>query len=515
LVGFTEGALFFESDTLNPNPTCNTCTGTFFVKYNSNGNFIWAKSLQSVGFYADNEATSIVTDPSGGVYVSGGFVDTLILGKDKLINPRGAAYLTKYDSNGNEVWAKMPGGSGTGGGGCISADTKGGIYVSGDFVDTIIIGTYTLTAPGYAVFLAKYNENGVVKWVKQSKITSSNCEGVGNALINDNKSNTYITGYFKDTLIFGSTVLSCNDYEVFLVKYDSTGNVLWAKQGSGYGSAMGNAVTVDNFGNAYITGEFYDTVRFGKYTLTDTKKINKDFFIVKYDPKGNVIWAKSASIMDTNGWIGYAISADMNGHLYFTAGPDGYYYTHIYLYYGTDTLTSNNIVDPSIILELDTAGNYMCGTILASGGDDENGVVSDPTGKYVFMGGDLVGVRPYLFGKDTLNGNSEYPFVARWESCSTISAGTPTIFPERQNIILFPNPNNGVFTIQANGYQPIANSQIEIYNMLGEKVYSHYQITNSSNYQIDLSSQPSGIYLYRVLKESGEAIGQGKVIIQK
>ncbi|NNM95618.1 MAG: T9SS type A sorting domain-containing protein, partial [Bacteroidia bacterium] len=49
-----------------------------------------------------------------------------------------------------------------------------------------------------------------------------------------------------------------------------------------------------------------------------------------------------------------------------------------------------------------------------------------------------------------------------------------------------------------------------IYNMLGEQVYSHYQITTPSEYQIDLSSQPAGIYLYRVITETGYLIGEGK-----
>ena len=64
------------------------------------------------------------------------------------------------------------------------------------------------------------------------------------------------------------------------------------------------------------------------------------------------------------------------------------------------------------------------------------------------------------------------------------------------------------------------SSVVEVYNMLGEKVYSHYKITNpdnyrESNYQIDLSSQPNGVYLYRVITETGDLVGEGKLIIQK
>jgi len=49
--------------------------------------------------------------------------------------------------------------------------------------------------------------------------------------------------------------------------------------------------------------------------------------------------------------------------------------------------------------------------------------------------------------------------------------------------------------------------------MLGEKVYQ--STTNSDNIQINLSGQSQGIYLYRVISENGNLLGEGKVIIQK
>jgi uncharacterized repeat protein (TIGR01451 family) len=87
---------------------------------------------------------------------------------------------------------------------------------------------------------------------------------------------------------------------------------------------------------------------------------------------------------------------------------------------------------------------------------------------------------------------------------------------------VFPNPNNGFFTLQLSGVSGHPDSyreSVEIYNVLGEKVYSNYQIINpdsyqESNYQIDLSSQPGGVYFYRVVKENGGLVGSGKVVIE-
>jgi len=81
-----------------------------------------------------------------------------------------------------------------------------------------------------------------------------------------------------------------------------------------------------------------------------------------------------------------------------------------------------------------------------------------------------------------------------------------------EDVKVFPNPSTGVFQIQANSYQLMANSQLEIYNVLGEKVYSS-QI-NSTHTQIDLSDRAHGVYLYRVLTESGSLVSSGKLVIE-
>jgi hypothetical protein len=82
-------------------------------------------------------------------------------------------------------------------------------------------------------------------------------------------------------------------------------------------------------------------------------------------------------------------------------------------------------------------------------------------------------------------------------------------------ITVYPNPNKGIFTIQST----VVSSQltVEVYNMLGEKVYSSIlpQTPKGALNNIDLSNRPNGVYLYRVISENGDVIGQGKLVIQK
>jgi len=77
---------------------------------------------------------------------------------------------------------------------------------------------------------------------------------------------------------------------------------------------------------------------------------------------------------------------------------------------------------------------------------------------------------------------------------------------------LYPNPNNGIFTLQ---YPGINNpSRIEIYNMLGEKVYVENISSVNNNTIINLGFQSKGIYLYRLTSEDGSIVSSGKFIIE-
>jgi hypothetical protein len=80
-------------------------------------------------------------------------------------------------------------------------------------------------------------------------------------------------------------------------------------------------------------------------------------------------------------------------------------------------------------------------------------------------------------------------------------------------ISLYPNPNNGVFQLAIRNEQFGIKNSVEVYNMLGEKVYQQHSIPNSP-FSINLSGQPSGVYLYRVITDSGTEVGEGKFIIQ-
>ena len=86
---------------------------------------------------------------------------------------------------------------------------------------------------------------------------------------------------------------------------------------------------------------------------------------------------------------------------------------------------------------------------------------------------------------------------------------------ENGELKVYPNPSNGIFNIQMDNAQWAMDNekvQVEVYNVLGEKVYSSVLSIVNSPLSIDLSKQVTGIYLYRVIDETGKCIGSGKLI---
>jgi len=77
---------------------------------------------------------------------------------------------------------------------------------------------------------------------------------------------------------------------------------------------------------------------------------------------------------------------------------------------------------------------------------------------------------------------------------------------------VFPNPNNGIFTLESSVEN--GKSSVEIYNLLGEKVFSHKIQSSESGIRINISDQPSGVYFYRILKEDGSLLGEGKLVVE-
>jgi hypothetical protein len=97
--------------------------------------------------------------------------------------------------------------------------------------------------------------------------------------------------------------------------------------------------------------------------------------------------------------------------------------------------------------------------------------------------------------------------IAQWRSPLAIN----NLSNDNRPLSLFPNPNNGTFILSLSNSNDKCN--VKIFNYLGENIYSAK--INSGNTEINLQSQPDGVYFYRAISENGELIGEGKLVVEK
>ncbi len=493
---YTGPAIAFGTNTLT-----NSGSGSaiFLTKYDANGNVLWAKGA---GGISGDGAYSVCNDPSGNAFISGYFTSSTIAFGTNTLSSIGSSgiFITKYNVSGVALWAKSPGGTGTNYATGTSADATGNVFITGNYSSpSLSFGTTTLTntSGNSSLFIAKYDANGNVLWAKSSTGTNPD---YSNSVSTDAGGNAFITGTFNSpTVAFGTNTLTNTGAgaAVFLVKYDPNGNVLWAKTAGGISSDEGRSVSSDASGNSFITGEFSSpNIIFGTYTLTNVGVSN--LFITKYDSNGNVLWAKGVG-GSTND-IGYSISTYSSG-VYVTGS-----FNSPTIAFGTNTLTPPlGSTDPMFVALYDLNGNAICAEALSSGADDQNGISADNFGN-AYVTGDFFS-NPFIVGTNilTLTGTEDI-FVAKFNCQPNVGIKTVS-----QNLPskLFPNPNNGFFKLQIDF--EISNGEIVLFNSLGQKVHSQTVMQGSNT--INTTCLAKGLYNY-ILIQDKEKVNNGKLVIE-
>ncbi len=376
--------------------TNSSTTGSneaFLAKYNAYGNLLWAKS---VGGSTYEISYSICSDVNGNVFMSGTFSASYItIGSTKLTNNtpgKDDMFLAKYDASGNVLWAKSAGGSSIDRGCSISTDASGNVIVAGFFVSpTITFGSTTLTSTGSIdIFLAKYDASGNVLWAKSAGGTDTD---EANSVCTDANGNIIVAGNFESSSItFDSTTLtnmnaSWGDEDIFLTKYDSSGNVIWAKSAGGTYKDYTNSVCTDANGNILCAGYFKSlTISFDSITLANVKNTGyADIFLSKYDASGNVLWAKSLGGTDDD--FANSICSDAKGNI--TIVGD---FLSSSIVFGSTTLY-NTAYSLSFdeaqlfIAQYDSSGNPLWAESAGEDGDDiAYAVASHTDGSFVVTG---------------------------------------------------------------------------------------------------------------------------------
>jgi hypothetical protein len=259
---------------------------------------------------------SVVTDASGNVYMAGGFSGTATF-NPYTITSAGAEdiFVAKYNSTGVVQWVRRAGGSTYDEAFGIALDPSGNVFVTGRYSGTANFGgfnTTNLNGSTVELFLVKYDNMGNEQWVRN--FGNNYAYGVGT----DGLGNIYVTGGFTSTANFGGTMITSNgNLDIFIVKFDINGNVLWVQKAGGTSSEIGFSIAVNGAGDVYICGSFLTTASFNTSPIAtiQTSAGQQDIFIAKYNNSGICQWAKRAGGPNFDESSGIAIDGMGNAYI--------------------------------------------------------------------------------------------------------------------------------------------------------------------------------------------------------
>jgi gliding motility-associated-like protein len=289
---YVTGEFKFTVD-FDPGPGVSNLTQTgsngdvFILKLDAAGDFEWAKSH---GGSSDDVARSIKADAVGNVYTTGGFHGTLDFDPGAgVFNLTSAGsregFISKLDINGDFVWAIKIGSTGTDIVQSLALDASGNVYATGEFYQTVDFdpgsGTFNLTAEQSDAFIVKLTSAGNFVWVKNIAGTSLDA----NYTIDVGTDGSVYTGgrlYGTVDIDTETDIFSREVNGDCIVKLDTDGDFVWAKEYTGTSIEFGLAIAVDSDDNVHVTGQFFRAdfdPSACEYELTSTAT---DIYVLKF-----------------------------------------------------------------------------------------------------------------------------------------------------------------------------------------------------------------------------------------
>jgi hypothetical protein len=279
----------------------------YVAKYDVSGNVLWTKSVDG---NIDDIHLNIKADLNGNVFLGGAyFANGVNFGNNVTLNAPGAyanlIFLAKLDAAGNALWAKSSINSNVARCNDMDLDASGNVFLAGWFFgDSLAMGSTTLTNPTSTsltdnknLFVAKYDALGNVLWAKSAGgVLDEEAQGIST----DAGGNVFISGYFSSpTVAFGnSTITNVGTSNIFVAKYDASGNPLWAQSAGGAYDDGALDVCTGAGGAAYISG-FYESTSVAMGSTTLTNNNNPPTGQLSGVPTGYFFIAKTGSVVST------------------------------------------------------------------------------------------------------------------------------------------------------------------------------------------------------------------------
>ena len=287
-----------------PNQTVLTCLGCdiFIARYNPDGTLAWAK--RAGGAYSET-GYGITTLSDNSAVVTGLFFGTATFGPSEpnqtVLTSAGIGdlFVACYNPDGTLAWAKRAGGaSGDDWSYGITTLSDNSTAITGYFKGSATFGPgepnqTVLTSAGlYDIFLAHYNTDGTLDWVKSAGAGGEELD-TGRAITSLSDNSIVIVGKSYESAIFGlgesnQTVLnSAGGRDIFIARYNPDGTLAWAKCAGSYSEDCGNGITTLSDDSTVVTGNFSGSATFGPGEPNQTILTSAgatDIFIARFNP---------------------------------------------------------------------------------------------------------------------------------------------------------------------------------------------------------------------------------------
>ncbi|WP_210519549.1 hypothetical protein [Hymenobacter terricola] len=279
IAGDTEGAVSFGGP---PTPVGGPRPDIFYCKLSPAGAVLQAKLVTTGSFIIVN---SLALDTAGNAFIAAELNGTATFGTTTVVGTGSTdILLCKLDAAGNFVWARRDGGTGTNG--VYSSALSVAVDAGGNPVVAGAYGTSTNSQP----YVALYTTQGTQVWARQ--VTNGTMYSAANSVAYDGRGGYLVTGMFENSALFGTIPLTAAGRHLFVARYDSQGNAVWADQAAGTSStdtSTGNFIVADASGNGFVVGSATGNAAFGALATTPgTSTASSDIVIAKFTV-GNVL----------------------------------------------------------------------------------------------------------------------------------------------------------------------------------------------------------------------------------
>jgi hypothetical protein len=310
-VGMFEWTVDFDPgpgvDLHTSNAEATALDGAFLSKFDSSGNFQWARTWGGLGCGNAADAYGVAINDSGDVFVTGIFWGTVDFDPGSGVEEHTAIgeqdmFLSKFDASGNFQWTRVWGGEGTDESWGIAVDKSGNIIITGRFGFSVDFdpgpGVDNHEGDANDDFITKFNPSGDFQWARTWGSKNNSAFDMSYAIAVDGSENIYVAGIFGNKADFdpGTGVdehTSVGGTDIFIAKFNSSGVFQWARTWGGANEDYGQGVAVDGLGKLYVTGWFRYLADFNPGPGVDehSSDVENELFLSKFDTSGNFIWA--------------------------------------------------------------------------------------------------------------------------------------------------------------------------------------------------------------------------------